>query len=257
MTTLFRRHFLLTLAGVLAVATALRGQQSTTPHLGYVFPAGGRQGASFQVNVAGQYLGNVSNVFVSGDGIQACVINYVRPLTGQQLNQLREELKKLQEKRADAQTRPALTAAERMRVAEIREKIAQSQKRMVNPAIAETVTLKMTISSNAEPGERELRLGTPTALSQPLVFCVGQLPEFIKPAPPGDSESTPANRPRNDNVQKATPLVESRRGPLPLPSAQRAAAGFRRDSARTDPLSCRRCSRLVSSCPLPLRFPRP
>ena len=31
------------------------------------------------------------------------------------------------------------------------------------------------------PGERELRLATPTGLSNPLVFCVGQLPEFSKP----------------------------------------------------------------------------
>ncbi len=209
MTTLFRRHFILTLAGVLAVATALSGQQSFTPHIGFVFPAGGRQGTSFQVQVGGQYLGNVSNVFVSGAGIQAGVVDYVRPLTGQQLNQLREELKKFQEKRAESQTRPALTAEDRMRIAEIRQKIAQSQKRSVNPAISETVTLKMTISSNAEPGERELRLGTPMALSQPLVFCVGQLPEFSKPAPPVVSELPAANRPRNDNVQKAVAPVES------------------------------------------------
>ena len=209
MTTLFRRHFILALAGLLAIATALRGQQSYTPHLGYVFPAGGRQGSSFQVKVGGQYLGNVSNVFVSGEGIQVAVVDYVRPLTGQQLNELREELKKFQEKKAEAQTRPALTAADRMRIAEIREKIAQSQKRSLNPAISETVTLMMTISSNAEPGERELRLGTPAALSPPVVFCVGQLPEFIKPAPSADAEAAAGNRPRNDNVQKAVAPVES------------------------------------------------
>ncbi len=208
MTTLFRKHFILTLAGVLAVATALRGQQAFTPHVGYVFPAGGRQGASFQVKVGGQYLGNVSNAFVSGDGIQAEVVDYVRPLTGQQLNQLREELKKFQEKRAAAQNRPALTAADKMKIAEIRTRIAQSQKRMVNPVISEIVTLKIAIASNAVPGERELRLGSPLALSQPLVFCVGQLPEFNKPAPIVDAEEQPL-RPRNDNVPKATPAVES------------------------------------------------
>ena len=209
MTTLFRRHFILTLTGLLALATALRGQQSFAPHVGYVFPAGGRQGTSFQVKVGGQYLGNVSNVFVSGAGIQAGVVDYVRPLNQQELKDLREQLKTLQDKRAAAQTRPALTATERMRIAEIREQIAQSQKRSANPVISETVTLQMTISSNAEPGERELRLGTPSALSQPLVFCVGQLPEFNKPAPPIVGESPAANRPKNDNVPKAVAPVES------------------------------------------------
>jgi hypothetical protein len=205
--TTVQKHFILTLVAMLAVATSLRGQQVTTPHLGYVFPAGGRQGASFQARVGGQYLGNVSNAFFSGAGIQAEVVDYVRPLTGQQLNQLREELKKFQEKRSAAQTFPALTAADRMRIIEIREKIAQSQKRMLNPAISEVVTLKITISSNALPGERELRLGSPLALSQPLVFCVGQLPEFNKPAPVVDTEER-TFRPRNE-TPKATPPVES------------------------------------------------
>jgi hypothetical protein len=212
MTTLFRKHFLLTMAGALAVAMTLQGQQSFTPHIGYVFPAGGRQGYSFQVKVGGQYLANVTNVSVTGDGIQASVVDYVRPLTPQQVNQLREKLKAFQEKRAAARDSgaPALTAADLRMIAEIREKIAQFQKRTVNPAIAEIVTLKITISSNAEPGERELRLGTPMALSQPLVFCVGQLPEFYKPAPPIVSQFPAANRPRNDNVQKAAAPVESR-----------------------------------------------
>jgi hypothetical protein len=213
MTTLFRKHFLLTLAGVLVAAMTLQGQQSFTPHIGYVFPAGGRQGATFQVKVGGQYLANVTNVSVSGAGIQAGVVDYVRPLTQQQVNQLRQKLKALQEKRAAAQldnSAPALTVADMKMIAEIHATIAQFQKRSINPAIAEIVTVRITISSNAEPGERELRLGTPMALSQPLVFCVGQLPEFNKPAPPIDSESKAANRPRNDNVQKAAAPVESR-----------------------------------------------
>jgi hypothetical protein len=91
---------------------------------------------------------------------------------------------------------------------EIRQKIAQSQKRMINPAIAEVVTLRVTISSNAVPGERELRLGSPLALSQPLVFCVGQLPEFNKPAPAVEKEPD-FFRPRNDTAQKAAPPVDS------------------------------------------------
>jgi hypothetical protein len=221
MTTLFRNKFLLILAGLLAAAAVAHGQQQTNPHIGYVFPAGGRQGAAIQVRVGGQYLANVTNAYISGPGVQATVVECIKPLAPQELKDLREKLKVLQDKRAAAQAptnggtsaagqpHPALSAEERRMAAEIRDKIAKSQKLMVNPAIADIVILNVTIAPDAEPGERELRLGTPGALSQPLMFCVGQLPEFIKPAPPDDTDSPAANRP-NPAAQKAVEPVESR-----------------------------------------------
>ena len=204
------KHFILTILVALAAATALQGQQQFTPHIGYVFPAGGRQGATFLVKVGGQYLGNATNAYVSGAGIQAVVVDYVRPLTQQQINQFREKLKELQDKRAAARQAgggDAVTEDRRM-IAEIREKIAQSQKKMANPVIAEVVTLKIAISSNAEPGEREIRLGTPNALSDPLVFYVSQLPEFNKPEPPAVSPFPAVFRRRSD-VEKAVAPVDS------------------------------------------------
>ena len=212
------KQFFLTFAGLLVAAIGSRAQQSFTPRVGYVFPAGGRQGTSFQVKVGGQYLGSVSNVFFSGTGIEAVITDHIRPLNGQELKDLREKLKSLQDKRAaaqgrrdytnnPAQPRPSWTAADRMMIAQIREMIAQSQKRSAIPAISEIVTLKLTISSNAEPGNRELRLATPQALSQPLVFCVSQLAEFFKPTPPADEPPVP--RQRNDNAPKAVAPVES------------------------------------------------
>ena len=91
-------------SGVAPVAgTALRAQQANTPHGAYVFPAGGRQGATFEVKVGGQFLANVTNAYISGDGVQAVVTDYDRPLTGAQLTQLREQQKALQDKRAAAQ----------------------------------------------------------------------------------------------------------------------------------------------------------
>ena len=62
------------------------------------------------------------------------------------------------------------------------------------PAIAETVTVRVTIAADAEPGQRELRLETPAGLTNPLVFSVGQLPEFrekpAKGAPPAEMSVT-------------------------------------------------------------------
>ncbi|MGP8220357.1 MAG: preprotein translocase subunit SecG, partial [Limisphaerales bacterium] len=51
-------------------------------------------------------------------------------------------------------------------------------KRQLNFQIAETVMLQIQIAADAPPGERELRLITPAGLSNPLVFHVGQLPEY-------------------------------------------------------------------------------
>ena len=74
--------------------------QQTSPHIGYAYPAGGRQGATIQVAVGGQYLNNSSAAFLSGTGVQAAVVDYSRPMTQKEFNDVREKLKELQDKRA-------------------------------------------------------------------------------------------------------------------------------------------------------------
>jgi hypothetical protein len=162
------------LAALLALAPAVEAQQ-LAPHAGYVYPAGGRQGSSFEVTVGGQFLDGAAQVYVSGGGAQATVNEHVKPLTPAQFNKLREQLKELIGKK------PA-TAEDKKLLAETRQKLATSVRRPANPAIAEIVTLRVTIADDAAPGERELRLGTRNGLTNPLVFCVGQLPEFSKKA---------------------------------------------------------------------------
>jgi hypothetical protein len=157
-----------------------------TPHVAYVYPAGGRQGTTFQVTVGGQFLAAVSNAFVSGAGIQAAVVEYNRPMQQKEFTDLREQLKKLQDKWQATRKFPSgtnvWTAADQINFAEIRDKILKNPpNRQANPAMAETVTLKISIATNAEPGQREIRLKAPNALSNPLNFFVGQLPEFSKP----------------------------------------------------------------------------
>lgn len=193
-TTTSRLCLILGLVAFLAVIPAVPAQNG--PHIGYVYPAGGCQGASFQAVVGGQLLTGATNAYVSGFGAQAAVLEYTKPLTQRQINDLRQKLKELQDKRAVAQTNrtdyaPAdtraltnavWTAEDETMVREIREKLAASQKRQANPAIAETVTLRITLAPNADLGEHELRLQTQLGLSNPLVFCVGQVPEFSEKA---------------------------------------------------------------------------
>jgi len=73
---------------------------------------------------------------------------------------------------------PEWTADDEKMVAEIRKKLLNAPNRQANPALTERVKLSVTVSPEAECGQRELRLTTATGVTNPLVFCVGELPEF-------------------------------------------------------------------------------
>ena len=155
----------------MAVIAPVAGAEEIGPHLGYVYPAGGRQGTAFQVTVGGQHLFGISRALVSGGGVQATVVEYVRPTTPAEADQLRLQfLRELQKPVKDAETLKML--------ARIRKKLA-AVARPANPVIAETVVVQVTIAPDALPGQRELRLMA-AGLTNPLSFCVGQLPEFSK-----------------------------------------------------------------------------
>ena len=124
-----RFSLLLALAACVAFASAISAQQ-TRPRIGYIYPAGSRQGAELELIVGGRNLAGVATAYISGSGIDTFAFGYSNP------------------------------------------------ENPPTPAIAETVTVRVTIATDAKPGPRELRLETPAGLSNPLVFHVGQLPEF-------------------------------------------------------------------------------
>lgn len=165
------------LGTVLAAALGTWGQLNP-PHAAYVYPAGGRQGTTFEATVGGQFLNGAHEVIVSGDGIRAEVVEVYKPLSALEMNDMREQLKQLQEKRKAG----AWSAADAETAASIRQKMATTMKRRDNPAFADIVTLRVTIAADAAVGRRELRLAANSGLTNPLVFCVDQLPEFAKAA---------------------------------------------------------------------------
>ncbi len=144
--------------------------QSRTPHLGYVYPAGGRVGDTFEVEIGGQYLDGATRVYVSGSGVRATVVEYLGPLAGQVSNDMRVRTREIQKKGTDA--------AGFKEMAEIQKKFDASQNRSAYPVLSESVVCRVAIAANAEPGERELRLGVAAGLTNPLVLCVGQASEF-------------------------------------------------------------------------------
>ena len=192
------------LVALLVIAPAVQGQQFG-PHIGYVYPAGGRQGTTFEVTVGGQFLDGASEAFISGAGIQATVLEYVKPMSQKQFNDLREKLQELltkktaatkqQRKRGAAEEaknepKPIWTDADEKAVGELRMKLATFVRRPASPAIAETVRLKVNLAPDAEPGDRELRLETRGGLTNPMMFRIGQLPEFSKAPAKLHDEST-------------------------------------------------------------------
>lgn len=189
----------LVLAG--AALFPLAAQQPREPSLGYVYPAGGRAGSTFIVQLGGQALEGATNLYLSGGGAEAVLLDYSRPLTQREFNQLRNELEQLQEKRRAAfgpnTNRLATgtvtwTDADARRLAEIRRELAtRAANRQANPALAEKLTFRVTLPADAAPGPREIRLRTAVGLTAPLPFHVGALPEVKEPEPAAPAEPSP------------------------------------------------------------------
>ena len=186
--------------------------------IGYVYPAGGQQGSTFEVVVAGQYLAGASDILVSGPGVQATITGIIRPLSQREINDLRIQIDELLARRAvvlkdfraleqfrsfqKAKTLPkdqssedemiqelkrkyakaTWTADDDRRLAELRRKLATAIRRPATPAISELVIAQVSIDPSAPPGQRELRLATATGVSNPLPFHVGRLPEYCEAA---------------------------------------------------------------------------
>jgi len=191
--------------GAPAIAAAARASRS--PDIGYVYPAGGRQGATFEVAIAGRYLDGVSGVDICGGGVQATVIEHVKPLNGKEMTLLRDRLKEIQglmkpaNGAADANSQGETDrAALQKEMGEIKQKLANPKNRnRDNPQLAEDVRLRVVVAADAEPGQRELRLKTASGLSNPRVFHVGQLPEYV--------EKEPNNKAGDTVLLSALPLV--------------------------------------------------
>jgi len=224
---------LMGVAALLAIASGAEAQVAARgARIGYVYPAGGRQGTTFQVTLGGQFLDGAANVLVSGGGVQATVVEHVKPITPQQANKLREQLKELMGKRLAAQqdarkrakkagskgsAKPekasGWTAEDEQTLADLRKKLAAFVRRPLNPAIAETVTVRVAAAPDAVPGQRELRLQTSLGLTNPLVFEVGQLPEFREmeatpsPEPPARKKAKVDAGPRVDTTLSETAIT--------------------------------------------------
>lgn len=167
-------HAILGLVTLLAIVPAVGAQ--TKQYIGFVYPAGGQQGATSQVTLGGQSLEGVNGVFVSGPGVKARVVEYNRKMGNQEIGLLNEQLKELKNPSAQKPNEGITNM-----IAKIEKIVREYVDQPASASIANLVIVEVTIAPDAMPGEREIRLVTPSGLSNPLVFNIGQFPEFSAP----------------------------------------------------------------------------
>jgi len=201
---------------VLLVATLSRAQQRD-PHIGYLYPAGARQGATVDITLGGQYLRDATNVYVTGHGVYARVRQYVKPIGNNERGEMNKKMREVQKRRQkEAKKNKGKSGGVELTdwPADLRdvdiEKLSlkglgQLRTRLYDPKaqpnaqLAEKVVIRVKVSPKAKPEEREIRLLTKTGASNPMAFHVGRLPEHL--------ESEPNDMKAGKNAVKALPAV--------------------------------------------------
>lgn len=188
------RHLLALLAFVSWLALAATACAQPRPYIGYVYPAGGQQGTTFQIRLGGQGLDDGNAVLVTGAGVTAKVVEYYRRLSPQETRLLSEQLSALKKatsavataqspkktKPNAASMKPALSPLSHQVIGKIEQRTREHVATPACASIANLVFVEVTIRAEAEPGRRELRLTTLKGVSNPLPFYVGQVPEFSR-----------------------------------------------------------------------------
>ncbi|MDZ4199466.1 MAG: hypothetical protein U1E27_09300, partial [Kiritimatiellia bacterium] len=163
------------LFGLAMAPVGIRAQS----YIGYVYPAGGRQGESVRIEMGGQQLDGVDRAWISGPGVTAKVVEYNKQMGPQEVRILRDQLDELK-KPASGKRDPAHAPLVRRIENLIRDHVTQP----ACAAIANRVIVEVSLAPNAPPGRREIRVGGTRGLSNPMPFYVGDIPEISRPVLP-------------------------------------------------------------------------
>src|ERR1035438_7155335 len=168
-------------SGWLMFAPVARAQ--VRPYIGFVYPAGGQQGTTFQIKLGGQGLEDINRVFVTGAGVTAKVVEYDRPLNPQEVTLLNEQLKELKRGKPEgasmmmnsgapmmASESPMVTSGTTTQktatvradsdeptlklAARIEKRVAEYVGRPASVALASIAYVEVTIAPDAQHGER-------------------------------------------------------------------------------------------------------
>ncbi len=203
-----------------------------TPHIGYLYPAGGQQGTTFTMQVGGQSIRGPESVVVSGDGVTAEVVEWASLLRGNNRGIVTRHLRalikfrtaELAAKNGGQAPDPAKLAEERAKLDEVPDhpltrdldemslvelvdlqSMLYDPKEQPNTQLAETVYVTVTIAPDAAPGDRELRLVSRWGISNPMVFQVGLLAEAYEQEP---NDPGPSPNPQIDALREVPAPLE-------------------------------------------------
>lgn len=187
------------LIGMAAAAGTVWAQPA--PRIGFVYPAGGKQGTSFEVVVGGQFLDESKDVIISGEGITTQILEHDKLPSAQVVDDYRDKLRSVQEelrelrqgdKLPPAQILPTIRkllndnglTEKNLRLMAEYDRKRNDPKQQLNNQIGETVRVKVTVAEGAAVGIHQWRLRTAGGLSNPMRFVVGQHPELRESEPP-------------------------------------------------------------------------
>ncbi len=193
------KHRLAVLCLLIAtLAPAGRAQRfGRDPHLGYAFPAGGKQGTTVRVTLGGEDLGGAKAVSGSGMGLSTKVVEHVRPLGKNVLGDIGKTIAALVRAKTTGRPyeppmedgkpivlpqHPWLRDLEKKTVDELAQLARKlfDPKRQENAQLAEQLIVDVIIDPQATIGYHQLRVETNQGLSNPVNFEVGVLPEMIE-----------------------------------------------------------------------------
>jgi hypothetical protein len=180
---------------------AVAGPGFREPHIAYLFPAGWQRGNVIRVWCGGQYLGGMDRVHVSGKGVRGRVLFYAPPLNSEDFDELRRRRAARGNQPATAlqasagqgtegkKWNPLIDLLDELNPLELQTVLGDffspNTKRQPNAQISDTAFLEFTIDPDAEPGDREVRIGTPNGLTNAMLFQVGVSPEVYEVQPFG------------------------------------------------------------------------
>jgi hypothetical protein len=168
------------------------------PRIGYVYPAGGQAGSSFEVIIGGQSLDQPLGVVISGEGVSVEVVEHDKIPSAQVIDDYRDKFRELKPEFEPLKgsspddagaliesVKTLLSSAEldekKLRLMWEYDRRRNDPKQQLNTQIGEVVRVRVTIDSGAEPGMRHWRLQTATGLSNPMRFVIGMHPERNEP----------------------------------------------------------------------------
>lgn len=164
---------MLAVSSALLLTVAMPAAQAQRPYIGYVYPAGGKQGTTFQIRIGGQALDGVHDIHVSGTGVTAKILDYHWRMSPQDTQLLRQQLSELRKEKKPS-------AATQKLIERIEYRLANYVQQPACASIASLIYVEVTIAPDAPPGEREIRAITTRGVSNPLAFHVGLLPEYVR-----------------------------------------------------------------------------